>query len=86
MSTTLDISARTAPIPVAPIPVAPIPVALNHAAAPFRRPFDVYNRLTETLGEDDVFIVESLSGPARDNRSALLGYGKLLTIEPEFPI
>ncbi|MDA1310880.1 MAG: anthranilate synthase component I family protein [Proteobacteria bacterium] len=81
MSTTLDISARTAPIPVAPIPVAPIPVALNHAAAPFRRPFDVYNRLTETLGEDDVFIVESLSGPARDNRSALLGYGKLLTIE-----
>ncbi len=44
-------------------------------------PFDVYNRLTEAFGEDQVFIVESLSGPKKDTRSAVVGFNKLLTVE-----
>jgi anthranilate/para-aminobenzoate synthase component I len=44
-------------------------------------PFDVYNRLTEAFGEDQVFIVESLSGPKKDTRSAVVGFNKLLTFE-----
>ena len=59
----------------------PIPVTLERAPAPFRMPFDVFNRLSEVLGEDHVFIVESLSGPKSDTRSAVIGFDKLLTVE-----
>lgn len=59
----------------------PIPVTLRREEAPFRMPFDVFNRLSEVLGEDHVFIVESLSGPKPDTRSAVVGVNKLLTIE-----
>jgi anthranilate/para-aminobenzoate synthase component I len=60
---------------------APIPVTLERMTAPFRMPFDVYNRLCEALGEDHIFIVESLSGPRPDTRSAVIGFNKLLTVE-----
>jgi anthranilate/para-aminobenzoate synthase component I len=59
----------------------PLPVTLERVPAPFRMPFDVFNRLTRTLGEDHVFIVESLSGPKPDMRSAVIGVNKLLTVD-----
>jgi anthranilate/para-aminobenzoate synthase component I len=59
----------------------PIPVTLERAPAPFRMPFDVFNRLADALGENHVFIVESLSGPKPDTRSAVIGFNKLLTVE-----
>ena len=59
----------------------PIPVTLTRAEVPFRMPFDVFNGLAEALGEDHVFIVESLSGPKPDTRSAVVGVNKLLTVE-----
>lgn len=65
----------------APTTKPPIPVHLHASPAPFRMPFDVFNRLSEALGEDHVFIVESLSGPKPDTRSAVVGFAKLLTVE-----
>ena len=59
----------------------PLPVTLERAAAPFRMPFDVFNRLSRTQGADHVFIVESLSGPKPDTRTAVIGFNKLLTVE-----
>jgi anthranilate/para-aminobenzoate synthase component I len=59
----------------------PIPVALKRLSAPFRMPFDVFNRLSRVFGEDHVFIVESLSGPKPDTRSAVIGFNKLVTLE-----
>ena len=59
----------------------PIPVTLEQTSAPFRMPFDVFNGLADALGEDHVFIVESLSGPKPDTRSAVIGFNKLLTVE-----
>lgn len=59
----------------------PIPVTLRREEAPFRMPFDVFNALSEALGEDHVFIVESLSGPKPDTRSAIVGLNKLLMLE-----
>ena len=59
----------------------PIPVILERTSAPFRMPFDVFNRLCGVLGADHVFIVESLSGPRPDTRSAVIGFNKLLTVE-----
>jgi anthranilate/para-aminobenzoate synthase component I len=60
---------------------APIPVTLERTPAPFRMPFDVFTRLSEVFGEDHVFIVESLSGPKPDTRTAVIGFNKLLTVE-----
>ncbi len=71
----------TATVSHAKLAAPPIPVTLRREEVPFRMPFDVFKALSEVFGEDQVFIVESLSGPKPDTRSAIVGLNKLLTVE-----
>jgi anthranilate/para-aminobenzoate synthase component I len=47
---------------------------------PYRDPLQGYLALRHLLGMDQVYIVESLSGPLDDARLAIVGFGPILTI------
>lgn len=47
---------------------------------PFAAPFEAFLKLRHTFGADSVYLLESLSGPARDMKSSLIGFGPLLRV------
>ena len=49
-------------------------------------PFEAYLALREELGDRNVFLLESLAGPAADRRTAAVGFGPLLTVSVVYRI
>jgi anthranilate/para-aminobenzoate synthase component I len=67
----------------ADVPDVPDPISLHSETVevPYQDPFSAFLALRARWGEGNVFLLESLSGPARDVRSSLIGFGPLLTVE-----
>ncbi|GLZ35164.1 anthranilate synthase component I [Lentzea sp. NBRC 105346] len=55
-------------------------VSTERRALPALDPLTAYLALAERFGEDEVYLLESPSGPATDRRQAVVGFGVLLTI------
>jgi anthranilate/para-aminobenzoate synthase component I len=56
-------------------------VRIAASPVPFIQPFDAYMSLRHTYGNDGVYLLESLSGPPRDARSATVGFRPLMTVQ-----
>jgi anthranilate/para-aminobenzoate synthase component I len=46
----------------------------------FHDPFEAYLALQENLGKQEVYLLESLSGPSKDAQSTLVGFNPIFTI------
>ncbi|GGR77835.1 hypothetical protein GCM10010252_15590 [Streptomyces aureoverticillatus] len=55
-------------------------VRVTEAELPRHDPLDLYVPLREALGQDDVFLFESVDGADQDRRSAVVGFGRLAEI------
>ncbi|HEY0526905.1 MAG TPA: anthranilate synthase component I family protein [Stellaceae bacterium] len=59
-----------------------IGVRIDELPAPAAaEPLAAYLALRDAFGVDNVYLLESLSGPAKDSQSAMVGFNPLLTIE-----
>lgn len=58
-----------------------IAVELERRAFHVDRPFDLVTELQSEFGPQSVYLLESLSGPARDRERAIVGIGPLASIE-----
>ncbi len=59
-----------------------IGVRIDELPAPVAaEPLAAYLALRDAFGADNVYLLESLSGPAKDSQSAMVGFNPLLTIE-----
>ncbi|MER5299803.1 anthranilate synthase component I family protein [Streptomyces lasiicapitis] len=56
---------------------ARVSVRVTDTELPRHDPLDLYVPLREALGQDDVFLFESLAGADQDRRSAVVGFGRL---------
>lgn len=63
-----------------PRDVAAIPVDVERAPFPFVDPLQAHRGLREWLGEERVYLLESLAGPEIDNRISLIGVNPLFTV------
>lgn len=57
-----------------------VTVTPEEAPLPLRDPFQVFLALRERFGADDVYLLESLSGPQRDAQVSLIGFNPLLEV------
>jgi anthranilate/para-aminobenzoate synthase component I len=55
-------------------------VSTERRALPAAGPLTTYLALAERFGEEDVYLLESPSGPETDRRHAVVGFGVLLTL------
>ncbi|TWP53818.1 anthranilate synthase component I family protein [Lentzea tibetensis] len=55
-------------------------VSTERRALPALDPLTAYLALAERFGDDEIYLLESPSGPATDRRHAVVGFGVLLTI------
>jgi anthranilate/para-aminobenzoate synthase component I len=62
------------------VTVPSIAIQVESRELPFIAPFPAFLRLREVWGEGNVVLLESLSGPQRDVRQSLIGYGPVLTV------
>ncbi|WP_081687585.1 anthranilate synthase component I family protein [Glycomyces tenuis] len=60
--------------------VRPLRIDLHRFACPVADPFDAFIKLRASRGEQEVFLLESLSGPAVDKTRALIGVTPLLDV------
>ncbi len=58
-----------------------VAVSLARRTLHVEEPFDVVEELQGELGAQSVYLLESLSGPARDRERAIIGVGPVLSIE-----
>ncbi|MEM7047576.1 MAG: anthranilate synthase component I family protein [Pseudomonadota bacterium] len=58
----------------------PLAVRLRQTSVPYVPPPQAYLELARTLGAKHVYLLESLSGPQTDNRTATVGFDPLVTI------
>ena len=63
-----------------PQDVAAIRVDVERTPFPFMDPLQAHRGLREWLGEERVYLLESLAGPEIDNRISLIGVNPLFTV------
>ena len=59
----------------------PIAVQVDQRTIDYRFPLDAFAALREYFGPDKVFLLESLSGPQSDAKTAVVGFGPILSVE-----
>ncbi|MGW7577839.1 anthranilate synthase component I family protein [Streptomyces sp. NPDC054765] len=59
---------------------APLRVRVTEAELPWHDPLRLYTGLLGELGEQEVFLFESLAGPERDRGPAVVGFGRLAEV------
>ncbi|MFB9326088.1 anthranilate synthase component I family protein [Paenibacillus aurantiacus] len=57
-----------------------IDVRTEIAELPYREPFDTYLALRRKFGQEELYILESLSGPAKDAQSTFIGFGPVFSV------
>ncbi|MFE2289640.1 anthranilate synthase component I family protein [Streptomyces sp. NPDC059452] len=60
--------------------LTPCAVRVTSTELPPHEPLALYTALLGELGQQEVFLLESLSGPDRDRRASVVGYGRLAEI------
>ncbi|UNO41489.1 anthranilate synthase component I family protein [Streptomyces sp. MST-110588] len=61
-------------------PGTPFAVRVTSSELPSHDPLHLYEALAGPLGAEEVFLFESLAGPEKDRRSAVVGFGRLAEI------
>jgi anthranilate synthase component I len=54
-----------------------IPISVTSVTLPSINPLSLYTALAENRAADDIYLFESLDGPARDRHAAAVGWGRL---------
>ncbi|MFC9242049.1 anthranilate synthase component I family protein [Streptomyces decoyicus] len=58
----------------------PLRVRVTESELPWHDPLQLYTGLLGELGQQEVFLFESLAGPQRDRGAAVVGYGRLAEV------
>ncbi|MEU6115262.1 anthranilate synthase component I family protein [Streptomyces sp. NPDC047117] len=74
------VSAPARPAAAGTAPAGRVAVRVVSEELPAHDPLRLYAELSARLGSQDAFLFESLAGPDKDRRSAVVGYGRLAEI------
>jgi anthranilate synthase component 1 len=66
-----------------PMPNDAIPVTIRRSKIDFQDPFSAYTRLSAAFGMENVFLLESISGPKKDVTSSIVGVHPIVFLAVE---